>query len=105
MTIDLDALLAPIETAPDARAARSAVWAVLRIVKAHCDCASTDEKVDVLAAVDACAWAHGLSLAFRGDALSLAASKLGVRYVRIGPSIPSAGLDLDNVALDPWSFA
>lgn len=96
MTIDLDALLQPIELAETPAQARSAVWAALRVVKSAADCASTEAKLDVLAAVDACAWAHGLSLAFRSDALALTATKLDVRYYRIPPFIPSAGLDLET---------
>lgn len=72
MTIDLDALLAPIDSAPDAKAARSAVWAVLRLVKrAACrDEIGAATGADLLMAIDASAWAAGLSEAFRNSALA-----------------------------------
>jgi hypothetical protein len=101
--IDFDALVAPIEMAQSHAEARSAVWAALRQVKASMDCASADEKLDTLSVIDACAWTAGVSVAFRGTALAQAATNLGVRYVRIPPSIPSASLDLDSIAADPWS--
>jgi hypothetical protein len=72
VTIDLDALLAPIDNAIDTKAARSAVWAVLRMVKRACwrDEIGPATGADLLAAIDAAAWAQGCSEAFRNSALA-----------------------------------
>jgi hypothetical protein len=88
LTVDLDALLAPIDSAPDTKAARSAVWDVLRQLKygrrpAASYSAADDpwadydarkvrmrERLDMIAAIDAAAWAAGCSEGFRAHALA-----------------------------------
>jgi hypothetical protein len=81
-----DALVKPIEDAPDSKAARSAVWAVLRTVKADHWRARGDALKDILAVVDAAAWVAGLSMAFRSDSINTATGALGEDLYQVIPA-------------------
>jgi hypothetical protein len=91
VTIDLDALLQPIELAETMTAKRSAMWASLRTVKAHFR-AMDQEDWDwtaihaVLQVVDACAWAEGIPEYWRAHAIGGAASHL--KRLATDPDLP-----------------
>lgn len=66
MTIDLDALVSPIELAETAADARAAVWAVLKTIRNRT--MPKQAMRNLLAVIDTAAWVAGLSEGFRGNA-------------------------------------
>ncbi len=70
MTIDLDALLAPIDDAATTADARSAVWPILRNLRTVSWWKREQELRDVFAAIDAACWQREISERFRARALS-----------------------------------
>lgn len=87
--LDLDALVRPIEEAPDKRAAMKAAWEVLReaklIVRSWIGPVADlqDEIKGLFALIDAVMWAAGLSVSQRSNAVNGAARSVGCEGILV----------------------